>query len=180
MKKLLSLLVLFALSSICLAQNGVYELKDYTMYVPDGKEYPITIPDSSLVIIEYSTSNDSCIVHRDTINKKVSFNLRLNDTNTLVGFTIYNECNGYGVKASNWIGIYPEGEANILFITDEYDMCSKYNIFDDNGKILRKGKFKNRIAVESLVDIPNGLYYLEVLTKTMKYIIEITITVNQY
>lgn len=180
MKKFISFVLFLTLSLVCVAQNTVYEVSGYSRYVSSPMTYPVLIPDSTTTIIEYVVKDEVGIVHRDTLDRQGSFNVTVFDTSRLVCFSVFNYIEMHGLKIINWIGIYPDGNSNVLLIFDDYKLCCKYDISDERGKVYRKGKFKNNMASESLVGMPNDIYYLEITTCAMKCVIEMQVSVNQY
>lgn len=180
MKKIYILLSLLFACTVFYGQGNVYEIIDYSRYVSDNVTYPILIPDSTTSVVEYAVSGEKTLVYHDTLESCGPFNIRLLDERNLLWLSIFNSIKRDGLEIINWIGIYPEGNSNLLFINDPCETYCKYKISDDYGKVHRKGVLKNGVSVESLVGMPNGIYFLEITTCDRKSTFELQISTNNY
>ena len=180
MKNFCILLLLFFAGAVSYGQVGVYETMNYSVYVQDNSTYPVLIPDSTETVVLYAVSGERPVVHCDTLESCGPFNIRLLDERNLMWLSVFNTTRKAGLEIINWIGIHPEGNSNLLFISDTCGTYCKYNISDDYGKVHRKGALKNGVSVESLAGMPNGIYYLEITTCDRKNTFELQISTNNY
>lgn len=180
MKKFYILSGLMFLCAIGCTQSNNYDVLPYSTYVPDTLTYPILIPDNSTSVAVYTLKEDVSRIYSDTIKCHESFNIRLNCVEDLSWFSLFNKSEINNIEIINWIGIFPDGNSNLLLIMDRDGKCCRYTISDDSGKVHLRGDLKKGVSAESLIDIPNGIYYLEIVSCDKKMVYEFQISTNNF